>query len=128
MVPYGEKLGYIVIPLPPWLRPFSHLFKQSQPESPKDSDSNKLHAPEPLIALDQLRVISWVTVFRRNGSLLDMTSQTDFIALTLCKHACKVAPSESVVNKSFEAYKIVGFVRIRLKWPRCVSTRCKDSF
>ena len=34
-------------------RHFSQLFKQSPPESPKRSESNKLHAPEPLIALDQ---------------------------------------------------------------------------
>ena len=54
----GEKSGKLVSHYPPWLRLFSQLFKQSSAESPKDSESNKLHAPEPLIALDQLRVIS----------------------------------------------------------------------
>ena len=43
-------------------RHFSQLFKQSPPESPKGSESNKLHAPEPLIALDQLRVKSGIAV------------------------------------------------------------------
>ena len=43
-------------------RHFSQLFKQSPPESPKGSESNKLHAPEQLIALDQLRVKSGIAV------------------------------------------------------------------
>ena len=46
-------------------RNFSQLFKQSPPESPKGSESNKLHAPETLIALDQLRVKSGITVTER---------------------------------------------------------------
>ena len=86
----GGKSGKLVSHYPPWLRLFSQLFKQSSAESPKDSESNKLHAPEPLIALDQLRVISGVTVFRRNGSIPDMTSQTDLQRITLSKQASKV--------------------------------------
>ena len=43
-------------------RHFSQLFKQSPPESLKGSESNKLRAPEPLIALDQLRVKPGMTV------------------------------------------------------------------
>ena len=85
-----EKSGKLVSHYPPWLRLFGQLFNQSPVESPKDSESNKLHAPEPLIAFDQLRVISGVTVFRRNGSIPDMTSQTDLHRITLCKNASKV--------------------------------------
>ena len=58
LVSHGEKIGYISVLLPRWLSLFSQLFKQSPPQSPEDSESDKLHAPEPLIALDQLRVIS----------------------------------------------------------------------
>lgn len=49
----------------------SQLFKQAPPESPKGSESNKLHAPEPLITLDQVRVKSGVTVSegKRDGIL-----------------------------------------------------------
>ena len=44
---------------------FSQLLKQSPLESPKGSESNKLHAPELLIALDQLRVKLGVMVTER---------------------------------------------------------------
>ena len=58
----GKKSGILELPPPPRLSLFSQLFKQLPPESPKNSESNKLHAPGPLIALNQLRVKSGVKV------------------------------------------------------------------
>ena len=69
-----------------------------------------------------------------------------YIALTLCKHACKVDcdfksgidPLRFWLGREqkmpdifarFEALKMAGCVRKRKKkWPQCVSNRCKDSF
>ena len=119
----GKKSGKLVSHYPPWLRLFSQLFKQSPAESPKHSESNKLHAPEPLIALDQLRVLSEVTVFQRNGSIPDMTSQTDLHRITLCKQAFKVdCDLESAIDPLpfwlGREQKMLGFSQVLkpIKW------------